>query len=136
MKRRAIIVAVAVIGLIASPWILGAVWIAGGTVYGKIDQWRYRPTAEFRDTDWKRPNKKYRYAVLDHVVAKVALVGMQEEEVERLLGKPDSLTQKKEWQYETKRPGWYFIDFSGGGLLVEFDSHHRVIRVSTNLWVD
>ena len=136
MKRRIVIIAAVVVGLLASPWILGAAWMAGGTVYGKIDQWRYQRTAEFRDADWKRPNRKYRYAVLDHVAAKVVSAGMKEEEVERLLGKPDSVSEKKGWQYETKRRGWYFIDFSGGGLLVEFDSQRRVVRVSKNLWVD
>jgi len=136
MKRRGIIIAVIVIGLIASPWILGAMWIAGCSIYGKIDELRYSPTAQFQATDWKSPDKKYRYSVLDYVPAKVIIAGMKEEAVEGLLGRPDSLTEKNEWQYETARPGWHFIDFSGGGLLIEFDSHHRVAKISKNLWVD
>jgi len=136
MKRRPIIIAAIAIGLIGSPWILGVIWVAGASTYGKIDEWRYNRTTEFRDSTWKLPDKKYRYAVLDYVAEKVVLAGMKEEEVERLLGKPDHLTPQKGWQYETKRPGWHFIDFSGGGLLIEFDSQRSVARVSKNLWVD
>jgi len=115
MKRRGIIIAVIVIGLIASPWILCAMWLAGCSVYGKVDEWRYSPTTQFQSTDWKRPDKKYRYAVLDYVATKVIISGMKEEAVEGFLGSPDSLTEKKEWQYETARPGWRFLDFNGGG---------------------
>lgn len=61
---------------------------------------------------------------------------MTESEIEVILGKPDSITEKKEWQYETKRPGWHFIDFSGGGLLIEFGSDRKAYRISKNLWVD
>lgn len=136
MKRRAIIIAAIIIGLIASPWILAIAWIAGGSVYGRIDQWRYRPTTEFRAPDWKSPNQKYRYAVLDYVATQVVVPGMTADEVGRLLGPPDSRTAKNEWQYETKRPGWRVIDFSGGGLLIEFDARHRVTKVSKNFWLD
>ncbi len=136
LKRRAVIAGIVIVAVLFSPWILAGLWVAGGTVYGKIDQWRYGRTEEFRVADWKRPNLKYRYAVLDHVVDKVVSVGMKEEEVERLLGRPDFVIEKKEWQYETKRPGWHFIDFSGGGLLIEFDPQRSVSRVSKNLWVD
>jgi hypothetical protein len=135
MKRRGIIIAAIVMAIFASPWILGAMWIAGCSIFGIIDEWRYSPTTHFQATDWKNPDKKYRYAVLDHVAAKVIVAGMKEEDVEELLGRPDSLT-KNAWQYETKRPGWHFIDFSGGGLLIEFDSSHRVVKISKNLWVD
>jgi hypothetical protein len=136
MKKVILIFIAVVLGGFLAQWILGFVLIAGGSVYGQFDQWRYKPTEEFRESDWKRPDLKYRYSVLDHVAAKVVAVGMKREDVERVLGKPNSITQKGEWQYETQRPGWYFIDFSGGGLLVEFDAQGRVSRVSKNLWVD
>ncbi len=61
---------------------------------------------------------------------------MTEPEIEGILGKPDWTTKKKEWQYETKRPGWQFIDFSGGGLLMEFGPDRKTSRISKNLWVD
>lgn len=61
---------------------------------------------------------------------------MTEPEIEGILGKPDWTTKKKEWQYETKRPGWHFIDFSGGGLLMEFGPDRKTSRISKNLWVD
>ena len=113
-----------------------AMWITGGSIYGQIDIRHYQPTTDFREADWKRPDLKYRYAVLDHVAAKVISAGMKEEEVVGLLGKPDSTADKNTWQYETKRPGWYFIDFSGGGLLVEFDPQRRVVSVTKNIWAD
>ncbi len=79
MKKRVTIIAAIVAGVIALPWILGILWIAGRSFCGKIDEWRYSPTAQFQANDWKRPNKKYRYAVLDDVAAKVIISGMKEE---------------------------------------------------------
>jgi hypothetical protein len=73
---------------------------------------------------------------LDYVAAKVIIPGIKKEQVEELLGGPDSITEKKEWQYETAHPGWHFIDFSGGCLLIEFDTQHRVAKISKNLWID
>lgn len=136
MKRRPLIICGIVALVVLSPWILGGLWLVAGSVYGKIDLWRYQPTNNFRSADWKRPNLKYRHSVLDYTAANVVSIGMTEPEIEVILGKPDSITEKKEWQYETKRPGWHFIDFSGGGLLIEFSPDQKASRISKNLWVD
>lgn len=136
MKRRSITIVVSGLVLLASPWILAVLWLGGGTVYGQVEKWYFSPTDRFSAAEWQRPNMKYRYAVLDYVATKVVHSGMTMTEVERLLGTPDFVTDKGEWQYETKRPGWHFIDFSGGGLLIEFDADQLVVKVSQNLWVD
>ena len=89
MKRRAVIIAAIVVGLFASSYIIGALWFGGSTVFGKIDQRRYSSTTDFRPGDWKRPNLKYRYAVLDFVATNVVVGGMSRARVEQILGKPE-----------------------------------------------
>jgi hypothetical protein len=135
VKKR-IVIGVVILGILLSPWIISVSWLAGGSLFGKFDSWRYRPTQEFRSTDWKQPNYKYRYSVLDFVVGKIVTNGMSQTAVSDVLGKPDAITDKRAWQYEAKRPGFHLIDFSGGGLLVEFDDKDFVVRVFKNTWVD
>lgn len=136
MTKRVVIGAIIVVAILVSPWILATAWMAGNTAIGNLDKWRYRPTSEFRPADWKQPNLKYRYSVLDYVASQVVTNGMLRTNVMLVLGKPDHVTEKSAWQFETRRPGFYLIDFSGGGLLVEFDAQDRVVKVSKNLWVD
>ena len=113
-----------------------AIYMGGATVYGKVDKIRYAPTAEFTSSRWQKPDRKYRYAVLDTVATRIITNGMQDTAVVELLGKPDLVDTNSNWQYETKRPGWHFIDFSGGGLLVEFDSNRLVQKATVNTWID
>lgn len=113
-----------------------ALYIGGATIYGKIDVIRYAPTTEFTSGRWQKPNRKYRYAVLDTVATRIITNGMQERSVSEVLGKPDMIDTNGNWQYETRRPGWRLIDFSGGGLLIEFDSERHVNKASINTWVD
>jgi hypothetical protein len=128
MRRKAAVIS-AMLVLLTAPFTVPP-------MLGWIDEWRHRPTADFRETDWKRPDRKYRYAVLDHVAAKIVTVFMSESEVVTLLGKPDAVTAEKKWQYETQRPGCQFIDFSGGGLLLAFNQQGKVAEISKNLWTD
>jgi hypothetical protein len=51
MKKRVTIIAAIVAGVTALPWILGVLWIAGRSICGKIDEWRYSPTAQFQAND-------------------------------------------------------------------------------------
>ena len=97
-----------------SYWIFGFVYIGGGIIYRKIDTWRYQPTKQFIESKWKRPNYKYRFAVLDYVVNKKLFEGMGKQELLDLLGPPDLELEDGAWQYDTRRPGWRLIDFSGG----------------------
>jgi hypothetical protein len=135
MKKR-LVIGLVVLGILLLPWIIGATWLVGGAIFGEIDTWRYRPTREFRTADWKQPDYKYRYAILDYAAGNIVTNGMSQAAVMDILGKPDIVTEKRAWQYEAKRPGFYIIDFSGGGLLVEFDERDCVSRVSKNFWVD
>ena len=113
-----------------------AIYIGGATLYGKADKIRYASTTEFTSSRWQKPDRKYRYAVLNAVATRIITNGMRDAAVVELLGKPDMVDTNSNWQYETKRPGWRFIDFSGGGLLVEFDTNRIVHKAMVNTWVD
>ncbi|MEI6084314.1 MAG: hypothetical protein WCS70_08440 [Verrucomicrobiota bacterium] len=121
---------------VTSPFWLMALFIGGNSLLGKLDEIHYSRTTRFDNDRWKSPNKKYRYAVLDGVVSKVVTGGMTEAQVMELLGKPDVTDANNNWQYETKRPGWRFIDFSGGGLLIHFNTNRVVERAEINTWLD
>lgn len=125
----------AILSLIAAPYAAMLFWLGGGLLLGKLDEWRYRPTSDFHSSRW-RTNRKYRFAVLDHTATKVISPGQTADEVIALLGEPDTKPNDQEWQYETQRPGFRFIDFSGGGLVIRFTLEGRVDRASTNPWVD
>jgi hypothetical protein len=129
-------IALVVLLIVTAPWWLMAIYMGGATVYGRVDKIRYAPTAEFTSSRWQKPDRKYRYAVLDTVATRIITNGMQGTAVVELLGKPDLVDTNSNWQYETKRPGWHFIDFSGGGLLVEFDSNRLVQKATVNTWID
>lgn len=129
MKRQIASISGIVLVVLTAPFTIPA-------IYSLVDEWRYRPTTNFQEHTWKSPDRKYRYAVIDHVAAKVVSVGLDQAEVVKRLGKPDIITPEKKWQYEAKLPGYRFIDFSGGGLLLTFNSQGRVTDISKNLWID
>jgi hypothetical protein len=122
--------------VLSAPYWLMAIFIGGASIYGKVDKVRYAPTTEFTSDRWQKPNRKYRFSVLDKVATQIVTNGMAEASVSHILGKPDIIDTNGNWQFETQRPGWRFIDFSGGGLLIEFDSERRVQHVSINTWID
>ena len=49
---------------------------------------------------------------------------------------PDLELEDGAWQYDTRRPGWRLIDFSGGGLLVTFTDSDDVKGIVNNTWID
>lgn len=126
---------IVLVGLIVTP-VGPLLRMTGDIGYSYLDNWRYSPTTDFRPRDWQRPNRKYRYAVLDHVIAKVVVPGMGAAQVRMELGAPDEIADDGAWSYEAQRPGWHFIDFSGGGLRIEFDGEGRVVRVVKTVWID
>ena len=135
MKKRNIIGLVVLVAII-SPWLFNAIYIGGSVLYGKVDESRYHPTAKFDSKKWQYPNRKYRYAVLDTVANKTITIGMTKAEVLSLLGQPDVKGTNNTWQYETKRPGWRFIDFSGGGIAIHFTTNNIVEKTEINTWID
>ena len=118
--------------VLAWPWI----WIFGNIAYGKVDEWRYARTESFNPQRWRRPNLKYRYAVMTEVKENRIKPGMDQAAVRELLGPPDSVGADGGWQYDTRRPGWRLIDFSGGGILVRFTTDGKVSEAVDNRWVD
>ena len=135
MKKR-IKIGLVILAVITSPWWLCALYLGIATLWGKIDEARYAPTTHFDAARWQKPNRKYRYAVLDTVAKTVIAQGMTEVRVGQLLGKPDMTDTNQNWQYESRRPGFRLIDFSGGGLLLHFDTNGMVKNVRINTWID
>ena len=135
MKKRTII-GLIVLAVATAPWWMMAVYIGTHSLYGRVDEARYQPTTEFDSARWQIPNRKYRYAALGHVATSIIKSGMPQAEVARLLGQPDIKGTNNVWQYETQRPGWRFIDFSGGGLAVHFSSNDVVTGAVINTWID
>lgn len=135
MKKRTAI-GLIVLAIITAPWWLMATYMGVCSLRGRIDKYLYRPTSEFDSAKWQAPNRKYRYAVLGHVATNIITSGMARVEVARLLGQPDFVYTNGVWQYETRIPGWRFIDFSGGGLAVEFSSNNVVTGTVINTWID
>ncbi len=135
MKRRTIIGLVA-LAAVTSPWWLFALYLGGASLWGRVDEAHYRPMTKFDAARWQKPERKYRYAVLACVAKNVVTQGMAEANVKALLGKPDMTDTNANWQYEARRPGWRPIDFSGGGILVHFDTNGTVQKVEINTWID
>jgi len=135
MKKR-IIIGLVILAVITSPWWLLALYVGGATLWGRVDDARYAPTTHFDATRWQKPDRKYRYAVLDAAAKNVLTQGMTEVRVKQLLGKPDMTDTNQNWQYEARRPGWRLIDFSDGGILVHFDINRVVKDVQINTWID
>jgi hypothetical protein len=135
MKRGIKIGLVALAG-ITSPWWLFALYLGWGALVGRIDKVRYAPTTVFEAARWQKPDRKYRYAVLDFVAKSIVTQGMAKVTVRELLGKPDMTDTNGNWQYEAQRPGFRLIDFSGGGIQVLFDTNDLVQGTRDNTWVD
>ena len=136
MKKKTKIWIFVIIVTLTSPWWVIWSYLGSMTIYGKIDEIVYKPTTQFDSQRWKAKNLKYRYSVLGTVSQIVITQGIPEDSVRQLLGSPDSIDGKGSWQYETKRPGWRLIDFSGGGLLIEFDNERIVRSATNNTWID
>jgi len=133
--RRVIILCTSLILLLLSPWLISGFALLSLSTYGAIDEWRYRPTPVLSDSRWKKPDLKYRYSVLAEVIAHQLRSGMTQSDVRARLGEPDSLEDGR-WQYEARRPGWSFLDFQGGGLLITFSTQETVVSAQKNHWVD
>jgi len=126
--------AVILLGLLCIP-ALPFVLAAGITAYGQFDEWRYQEPDEFSARKWKA-NEKYRWNSIDLVIEENLQENMKREEVIRLLGSPDKTTPEGHIEYEAKRPGFHFIDFSGGGLLIHFSSDGYLKSSTNTTWVD
>jgi hypothetical protein len=129
-------IAVGILVALTAPWWLMAGYIGARSVYGRIDEYRYRPTSQFEATRWKSHDMKYRYSVLETVAKRIVSPGMTDRAVALVLGQPDQIDKSGDWQYETIRPGWRLIDFSGGGILVQFDEKRTVRGAQVNTWID
>lgn len=110
--------------------------IAGLLAYGPLDEWRYRPAQTFDSKSWNKPDLKYRFSVLGVLIREVIKPGMSEQQITGLLGAPNAVTADNDWQYETQQPGWKFINWTGGGLLIKFDPERHVIEAVDNTLMD
>lgn len=135
MKKRTTI-GLIVLATITAPWWIMASYMGICSLRGRIDEYVYRPTNEFDSAKWQEPNRMYRYAVLGHVTTNIITPGMSQAEVGRLLGQPDFIDTNNVWQYESRIPGWRLIDFSGGGLAVQFSNDNIVTGTVINTWID
>ena len=135
MKKWAKIAIVIFIAL-TSPWWLTAGCLGVSMIYGEIDEYIYSPTADFDSERWKEGVSKYRYSVLEAVAEGIIEKGISKDNVFGLLGRPDHIDNEGNWQYESIQPGWRLIDFSGGGVLVEYDNDGKVSRSSVSIWID
>ena len=134
--KKGIKIGLIVLAGITSPWWLFAIYLGWGTLIGHIDRVRYAPTTNFESARWQKPERKYRYAVLDTVVKTVVTQGITKAAVIESLGKPDRIDTNNNWQYEAQRPGFRLIDFSGGGVQVHFGTNDVVQSVQNNTWID
>jgi hypothetical protein len=55
---------------------------------------------------------------------------------EAILGEPGQVDVSNVWHYDAERPGWRFIDFTGGGVAVEFDENTVVHEVKDTRWIN
>lgn len=135
MKKRTVI-GLVVLAVVTAPWWGMATYMGVCSLRGQVDECVYRPTSEFDSAKWQSPNRKYRFAVLGHVATNIVRSGMPQEEIARLLGQPDFIGTNNVWQYEVRMPGWRLIDFSGGGLAVQFSSDGVVTGTVISTWID
>ena len=125
-----------ILGLLAAiPWLLTIAYIGSASVYGLVDEMIHKDKVTFSSPEWKEGNKKTRFAYVDALLASKLIEDKSPEEVRELLGEPDTI-EETAWSYETKRPGWRLIDFSGGGVAVHFDAQGRVKEVKDTRWID
>lgn len=110
--------------------------MGAGSVLGWIDKKIYEDKSAFSSEEWRGGNRKTRFAYIDVLLADDVLKDKTQAEVSELLGEPDWINEERIWCYETERPGWRFIDFSGGGISVEFDESLTVKEVKDTRWID
>jgi len=136
LKNRTLIFLAAglILGILSIP-ALPIIVFTGLSVYGEFDEWRHQTPDEFSERKWKS-NRKYRWVSIDLLINGSLNERMKKEEVIQLLGKPDDITPKGNFEYEAKRPGFHFIDFSGGGLFVEFTPGGYLESSTNTTWVD
>jgi hypothetical protein len=72
---------------------------------------------------------------VDALLVSNSLNHQEPEKVREFLGEPDSI-EDRIWHYETERPGWRLIDFSGGGVAVYYDEYNRVKKLKDTRWID
>ena len=116
-----------IIGLFFSPVIIPFTLDA-------YDSFFYSQSSNFDSSKWSQGPSKYRYSVLDHIIKNVLEKNLTKSQVKSILGEPDRITEEN-WFYESIRPGFRFIDFSGGGLKLEFENR-ILIKYSNNTWID
>jgi hypothetical protein len=104
-------------------------------LYGKFDEWRYQAPSEFSERKWKS-SEKYRWVSSDLLIEEVLNEQMKKEDILEILGTPNSKTEEGHWQYDAKLPGFHFIDFSGGGLLLKFDTDNHLNSAENTTWID
>jgi len=119
---------------VVSPHLIIATWFFAGSIYGRLDESLYSTTDTFLSEKWNN-NRKYRYSVLRHVIDNIATEGKTDEELLLILGKPDRKDKDGIWHYNCKRPGWRFIDFSGGGLSLQFEGN-VLTKSKDTTWID
>jgi len=129
-SRRIFIFCSCFILLLFSPFLA----VLGLNAYSRIDEWLYRQSSEFSPARWKKPDLKYRYSALQEVIDHQIRPGMSAIDVTTRLGEPDSFADGG-WQYEARRPGWHFIDWQGGGLVIRF-TENKVVIAERNHWTD
>lgn len=136
MKNRKLIILAAaiVLGLLSIP-ALPIIAFTGLSVYGEFDEWRHQTPEKFSERKWNS-SLKYRWISIDLLIEEHLRDGMSKEEVVGLLGEPNNTTPEGSFEYEARRPGFHFIDFSGGGLLVEFTPHGYLESATNTTWVD
>lgn len=132
--KRLVLLAIA-LGLLA-PYLLMIGGMVAGRLYGWVNAKVYADKAVFSSEKWKDGNRKTRFTYVDALLAEDVLKDKSQSEVRLMLGAPDRIADGQIWVYETKRPGWRFIDFSGGGVAVEFDDNQHVKTVTDTRWVD
>tara|TARA_B100000497_G_scaffold33057_1_gene38871 strand:- start:451 stop:858 length:408 start_codon:yes stop_codon:yes gene_type:complete len=135
MKKRIPRLLIGVILVLIILFSLPLIFAFGMPAYGEFDKWRYQEKNEFIRAKWDR-NPKYRFSVIDYVSESVVNTGMMKEEVSQALGEPDYIYEDGSWQYESDIPGWRWIDFSGGGLNLTFDSQQQLTEATNNTWID
>ncbi|MEM9158860.1 MAG: hypothetical protein AAGB46_07390, partial [Verrucomicrobiota bacterium] len=110
---------------------LGSAWVSSA-----FDGMIYENQDSFLSEEWKEGNKKTRYSFVDALLASNPVKNKSKDQVREILGDPDQIEDGTIWHYETKRPGWRFIDFSGGGISVKFNENNQVKGLSDTRWID
>lgn len=134
-NRKRLITTGCLLMVLLSVLALSMILFFGMPIYGKFDEWRHQTPTEFSERKWKSSDK-YRWVSVELLINELSQQKLNKEELVQRLGHPDSKTAEGHWEYEAKRPGWSFIDFSGGGLLLKFDSDNYLESATNSTWID